>query len=283
MNTKKEIVDKCYFILWEDQSSTVFDKEWEVVPKINTTIDQICRCNITNIITGEKIRWGILDFLYEEKTLFIPKVKQTMVAITPSSKTIKLDSVDWLPPQWCLEINGNVITYNGLDTSNNEVLKVSGIDWPHEASSSVNFAYMFPESMIKPSDFYDIEFEQMLKFVDFREHRTYDRCYTIKPYKSRKVAIFFNINSPIAISYTKKLEPMVSDNDECWLPDDYGVNIVPYLVIWGLLIDTSEWNKGRDLLNQWYSNLEDMYSYYATPTKKFRKKIKTAPLVSNLR
>ena len=75
---------------------------------------------------------------------------------------------------------------------------------------------------------------------------------------------------------------MVSDDDECWLPDDYGVKIVPYLVVGQLLIDTSEVAKWEKLLAIWYSELEDMYSYYATPTKKFRKKIKTTPLVSNL-
>lgn len=282
MNTKKEIVDKTYYILWEDQSSTVFDKEGEVVPKINTTIDQICRCNVTNILTNQKIRGGILDFLYEERTLSIPKVKRTMVAIDPSSKSIQLDTVDWLPTQWNLEINWNIISYNGLGT--NEVLKVSGIDWPHAQGSSVHYAYMLPENMIKASDFYDIEYEKMLKFVDFREERTYDRAYTIKPYKWRKVAIFYNINnSPIAISYTKKKEPMEREEDECWLPDDYGVKIVPYLVAGQLLIDTSEVGKWEKLLAIWYSELEDMYSYYATPTKKFRKKIKTTPLSTNLR
>jgi hypothetical protein len=51
MNTKKEIVDKTYYILGEEQSSTVFDKEGTVVPKINTTVDQICRCNVTNILS----------------------------------------------------------------------------------------------------------------------------------------------------------------------------------------------------------------------------------------
>ena len=74
MNTKKEIVDKTYFILWEDQSSTVFDKEGEVVPKINDTVDQICRCNVTNILTWQKIRGGILDFLYEEKCLELKRL-----------------------------------------------------------------------------------------------------------------------------------------------------------------------------------------------------------------
>jgi hypothetical protein len=124
----------------------------------------------------------------------------------------------------------------------------------------------------------------MLSFKDFREDRDYSRYYTIKPFKWRKVAVFYNIdNAPIMISWTKKLETMESDSDECWLPDNYGEDIVAYLVAGGLLIDTSESNKGRELLNQWYSNLEDMYSFYATPNKKFRKKIKTTPLVSNLR
>lgn len=284
MNTKKEIVDKTYYILWEDQSSTVFDKEWEVVPKINTTVDQICRCNVTNILTWQKIRGGILDFLYEERTIAIPKCKNTMEDIDVDSGYIKLDSLDWLPSRWNLEINGNIVSYNGLESNDSAVLKVSGIDWPHAAWSSVHFAYLLPESMIKASDFYDIEFEKTLKFIDFREPRQdYERCYTIKPFKWRKVAVFYNVDWPVFISYTKKLEPMEADDDECGLPDDYWVKIIPYLVAWQLLIDTSEVNKGEKLLAIGYSELEDMYSYYATPTKKFRKQIKTTPLSNYLR
>ena len=283
MNTKKEIVDKCYYLLGEDQSSTVFDKEGTVVPKINTVIDQICRCNVTNILTQQKIRWWTLDFLYEEKTLSIPKVKKTIEEINPSSTYIILDSIDWLPNEWKVEINWNIISYKGLSEDNSAILKVQWINGTHAASSSVHFAYMFPENVIKASDFYDVACECMLKFVDFREERTmYERCYTIKPYKWRKVAIFYNVETPIVISWTKELEPMVADEDECWLPSTFGVDIVPYIVVWWLLIDTSESNKGKDLLNQWYASLEDMYSYYATPTKKFRKKIKTTPLTNNL-
>lgn len=285
MNTKKEIVDKTYYILWEDQSSTVFDKEGTVVPKINTTVDQICRCNVTNILTGQKIRWGILDFLYEDKTIYIPKVKQTISDIDINSQYIELDDVDWLPAKWYLEINGNIISYDWVDSDNNYVQKVNGINGSHKAWSSVHFAYIMPQSIIKAADFYDVDFEEMLKFIDFREkRRDYFRCYTIKPFKWRKVAVFYNLNnSPIMISYTKKLEPMESDEDECGLPDDYGVKIIPYLVAWALLIDTSEIQKWEKLLMIWYSELEDMYSFYATPVKQFRKKIKTTPLTHNLR
>lgn len=283
MNTKKEIVDKCYYILGEDQSSTVFDKEWEVVPKINTTIDQICRCNVTNILTQQKIRGWTLDFLYEEKTMSIPRVKKTMQVIDINTAYIQLSDLDWLPSRWNLEINWNIISYNWLDTENNYILKVNGINGTHDVNSSVHFAYLFPENIIKASDFYDVDYQTMLKFVDFREDRgMYERCYTIKPYKWRKVAVFYNVESPIMISWTKKLEPMSADTDECGLPDDYGVKIVPYLVIGQLLIDTSEVAKWEKLLAIWYSELEDMYSYYATPTKKFRKKIKTTPLNNNL-
>ena len=81
MNTKKEIVDKIYKILWEEQDSTVFDKEGDVVPKINETIDKICRCNVTNILTQQKIRGWILDFLYEERAIKIPHQMMLMEAI----------------------------------------------------------------------------------------------------------------------------------------------------------------------------------------------------------
>lgn len=284
MNTKKEIVDKTYYLLGEDQSSTVFDKEGTVVPMIRSMIDKICRCDITNIITQQKIRGGILDFLYEEKTLKIPRVKKTIEDIDENSTYILLDSIDWLPTKWRIEIDWNIISYDWLSEENTAIIKTQWINGYHAASSSVNFVYLLPENLIKACDFYDVEYKEMLKFVDFREERNYERCYTIKPYKWRKVAVFYNIdNAPIMISWTKKLEPVESDEDECWLPENYWKDIVAYLVAGSLLIDTSESNKGKDLLNQWYSSLEDMYSFYATPTKKFRKKIKTTPLVSNLR
>ena len=283
MNTKKEIVDKTYYLLGEDQSSTVFDKEGTVVPMIRSMIDKICRCDITNIITQQKIRGGILDFLYEEKTLKIPRVKKTIEEIDENSTYILLDSIDWLPTKWRIEIDWNIISYDWLSEENTAIIKTQWINGYHAASSSVNFAYLLPENLIKACDFYDVEYKEMLKFVDFREERNYERCYTIKPYKWRKVAVFYNIdNAPIMISWTKKLESIESDEDECWLPENYWKDIVAYLVAGSLLIDTSESNKGKDLLNQWYSSLEDMYSFYATPTKKFRKKIKTTPLVSNL-
>ena len=283
MNTKKEIVDKIYYLLGEDQSSTVFDKEGTVVPMIRSMIDKICRCDITNIITQQKIRGGILDFLYEEKTLKVPRVKKTLEEIDVNDTYILLDSIDWLPTKWRIEIDWNIISYDWVSEDNKAILKVGGINGYHAPSSSVNFAYLLPENLIKACDFYDVQYEQMLRFKDFREEKDWGRYYTIKPYKWRKVAVFYNIdNAPIMISWTKKLDTMESDNDECWLPDNYGEDIVGYLVAGSLLIDTSESNKGKDLLNQWYSNLEDMYSFYATPTKKFRKKIKTTPLVSNL-
>lgn len=285
MNTKKEIVDKTFYILWEDQSSTVFDKEGTVVPKINTTIDQICRCNVTNILTWQKLRGGILDFLYEEKTIKVPRVKKIIWEIDINSTYIMLDDIDWLPERWYMEIDWNIINYNGVSQENNAILKVNWINWPHEVNSSANFAFILPENLLKAADFYDVKYEWLLNFRDFREPKDiWDRCYTIKPYKWRKVVVFYNIdNQPIQISYTKKLEPMEQDTDECGLPDDYGVKIVPYLVAWALLIDTSEVAKWEKLLQIWYSELEDMYSYYATPTKKFRKKIKTTPLNNNLR
>jgi hypothetical protein len=67
---------------------------------------------------------------------------------------------------------------------NNAILKVNGINGYHAENSSLHFAYLLPENMLKASDFYDVQYKEMLKFVDFREERLcFERCYTIKPYK----------------------------------------------------------------------------------------------------
>ena len=277
MNTKKEIVDKIYKILWEEQDSTVFDKEGDIAPKINEVIDKICRCEVTNILTQQKIRGWILDFLYQEKTIKIPHQMMLMEAINEDSNTLKLDRWDELPNAWYLSINWNIVSYNGIDIDW-ILLKVTGINWFHDVKTKVNFAYLMPSKVLKPADIFDNQFWWLLKFSDFRECNIYERWYTLKPYNWKKIAIFYNINDTVTLSYLKRLEPMESDEDECGLPDDYWKKIVPYLVTWSLLIDTSESQKWKDLLQIWYSELEDMYSYYATANKQFRKKIKTTPL-----
>lgn len=273
-NTKKEIVARCYWILWEDQSSTVFDKEGEVVPKIKEVIDNICRCSITNLITNQDIHGWLLDFLYQEKTLKIPYAKILMEEIDENSDTIVLDNTEWLDPEWWyVEINWNIIAYEWL--SINSLTWVSWINGYHNIKSVVNYVYMFRDDLIKVCDFFDITRHETLTNVDFREEKpSCLRCFAVKPYGwDRKCAVFFNCEGSVMISYLKALPEMEDDEDECWFPKDYWLKIVPNLAIWELLIDTSESEKWKELLQMWYSELENMYRFYATPTKKFRKKI----------
>lgn len=278
MNTKKEIVDRCYFILWEDQSSTVFDKEGEVIPKINEVIDDICRCKVTNLNTQTDIRGGLLDFLYREKTVNVPKAKKLIWDLYEENDTIYLDETEWLPDSWYIAINGNVIAYE-MKTENT----LTGLSWIngiHLSGSTVNYVYLFWENLIKVADFYDVNNKCVLDSVDFRDWRPcMPRCYTIKPYgNDRKCAIFINFDWPVVISYSQSLPVMEDDEDECGFPKDYGIKIIPYLAIWELLIDTSERDKGQEILQIWYNALENMYSFYATPNKKFRKKIWARPM-----
>ena len=279
MNTKKEIVDRCYYILWEDQSSTVFDKEGEVIPKINEVIDDICRCKVTNLNTQQDIRGWLLDFLYKEKTIYVPRSKKLMEDIDENSENIVLDNVEWLPQDWYVEISGNIISYSGI--TQNTLSGVTGINWPHKWwNSTVNYVYMFGEDLIKVSDFYDVQYRTPLDCIDFRDrHPCLPKCYAIKPYgNDRKCAIFFNCEWNVVISYSQALPVMEDDEDECGFPKDYGIKIIPYIAIWELLIDTSEWDKGQQILQIWYNALENMYQFYSTPAKQFRKKIGTRPM-----
>ena len=62
--------------------------------------------------------------------------------------------------------------------------------------------------------------------------------------------------------------------------------ILKHVCVWdnGKIDEFPEWlidsvQKGERLLSIWYAELEDMYSFYATPTKQFRKKIKVASMI----
>ena len=280
-NTKKELIDMCYHLLWEDESSNVFDKNGKVIPRMNSVIDDICRCKVTNLITNTDIRGWLLDFLYNEKTLNVPESKKLIGDIDEDSTDIILSDTVGMPESWYVEINWNIIWYSGI--TENSLLDVSWINGIHHwGNSVVNFVYLFPEDLIKVSDFFDIDRQNDLEAVDFRDRdsiRTHKRCFAIKPYKgNRKCAIFYNFSWPVLISFSKKLEVMELDDDECGFPDDYWMKIIPYITIWSLLIDTSESEKGQELLMIWYSALENMYQFYATPVKKFRKKIGVRPM-----
>lgn len=281
MNTKKEIIDKIYYLLWEDQTSTVFDKEWEVAPKCNEVIDKICRCEVKNILTDTKIKGWILDFLYEERTIKLPRSKRLNADLDTDSTTITLSDVDDLPTTGFIEIEWNVISYWGID-DDWLLIKIGWVNWYHWQGAEVHFAYQMPSKVLKPADIYDTKEWYRLRFMDFREYKWFLDCYTLKPSNGKKFAIFYNRENPVTISYLKRLDEMTTDDDECWLPDDYWKKIVPYIVAWELLIDTSEVDKWQKLLQIWYWELEDMYSFYATPNKQFRKRIKVSPMRSSI-
>lgn len=281
MNTKKELIDRIYFLLWEDQTSPVFDKEKVIMPSIHSIIDDICRCKVTNIITGQAIKWGMLDFVYKEKTLNVPRSLLLNQDINEETRKAIVSNTAEFQNKGTFEVNGNIVNYWGK--TDNELVGLSGINGSHKRGSQIFFAYKFPNSIIKVSDFWDIEKDEQLELIDFRESKKNKPCYCIKPTKNGKVAVFYNIEWVVRIAYSDAIENMEDDDDECGFPSDYGIKIIPYLVVGELLINTSEIGKGKELLVKGYSALEDMYSFYATPAKQYRKKIKSAPLTFNMR
>ena len=51
-NTLKQILDKVYWILGEDETSTIYHKEKMIIPSIHSVRDDIISGEITNILTG---------------------------------------------------------------------------------------------------------------------------------------------------------------------------------------------------------------------------------------
>lgn len=279
MNTKKEIIDEIYYLLGEDQNAPVFDKEGKVMPKLHALIDAICRGKVANLITGQAIKSGLLDFIKKEKRIKVIRSMTLSEEIDEESETISLSSTQELKDEGVLAINGNIIRYNGK--TDTQLLNISGVNGWHKAGSQVFFAFALPPQVIKVYDVWDNEGERTLPFVDMREQSKYAPHYTVKSQNGKQYLIFVNYEGSATISMTEKIDPMERDDDVCGLPDQYGLKILPPLIAGELLINTSEMQKGKELLIMGYNALEDMYSFYATPTKPWRKTIKSRSLSFN--
>lgn len=167
MNAKKEIVDKIYYLLGEDQSATIFDKEGEVIPEIHTVIDEICRCKVSNLNTGQAIKGGMLDFLVGEKRVKVPHMLLLSEEIDEESEELKVNDTTTFPETGAVCINGNIIKYDGK--TENALINVSGINGIHEVGSKVYYAYEVSDRVIKIYDVIKDTTQTPLLYRDYRE------------------------------------------------------------------------------------------------------------------
>lgn len=275
-NTLREIITEVYNLLGEEDSSTIFDKDTIVIPKINEEILNVCKWYVKNILTGSMIRSSLLWFLYKEDVYKIPRAKTLTVNATIWDTTLSLDSLEWLPSSWFLFIFGMFLEYTITWTT---LTLTEALTKDIEAWEKAKFAIQKPIQSIQYQNVRSYETNKRLEYYNFQDRPVHTSiAYTIKPYEWNDYLIFDCYEWKVIVPYIDRPTDLDDLDAECILPDNYWVTVIAWLVAWPLLINDQQPTKWQSALLWAYSKLLEMYNFYASPLKERRKTVKVKPM-----
>lgn len=274
-NTFNDIINATYYKMSQKSTSTTYDLETLVKPKINSCIEQICRGEYTSVLDNIIYRAGKLPFL-ETKKEYYNKISESLTAEVSSWDTeISFDTTNY-PISGAVVINGNIINYTGKTATQ--------ITWCtnvliNTESGYVRQLYPFPWDVEKPFSLkiwdYNNSVEKDFPFQEDTKSNQYGYYYSITQDTegSNYVDIVYTKEELFWMYYNKEVTPLVDSNDLCILPVNYWLDVVAPIVAGELLRDKEQQEHASTLLNNWYKKLKDMYSYYSRSIKDTQKKV----------
>lgn len=280
-NTLREIIDEVYDILWEDHTSTIFDRTKKVVPEINRTILKICKGQIINRFSRETIRAWMLSFLHKEEIVAIPKKKKVKEEVDKGSMSMQISDTEWLPIlEGSLFVMGRFYDY--INIQDKKINLKNPIEDKIPVWTELRFALKKDIETIKYRDVRELDTNKTLLYYDFQETPIYNtRSYTIVPYQNCEYLVFSSYVGNVIVPIIIKPSKISNDKAVCILPDEYGVDVVAKLVAGNLLMKDQQLWAGQNALIEWYDNLIVMYNFYAKPVKNRRERVKTRPMNFN--
>jgi len=271
-NTLKQILDKVYWILGEDETSTIYHKEKMIIPSIHSVRDDIISGEITNILTGAKIRWGDMGFLHRDMLIDWATEKYTVVSIDRDKKTVTLNDTLLNAENFPLLIDGivNIVKIMNGVIQNRIDLKEGQICVP---------LIRLPENCVKPLDVFNTRNEKLIHYRTSEQILEYPSyvIYRDQYWDGRYLALY-GYTGKVRFAYISNLPEMKKSDDTCGLPKNYGLNAVANIVAGEVLIDTSEVQKASAILNKGYKAVESLYAEQSSEKKNLRRKVKVAPM-----
>lgn len=282
-NTLKEISDYVYFVLGEEETSTIFNKEKIIIPSINRVRNKICRWEVKNILQNRTLRcWDVAflhrDFLFKEdwNTYPIKSVDyntKTVELNTEEGKTIETISNE----KWAMIIDWILVEYESFTW--NSFVWCEGLKEIHY-DKTVKIAHKIDIDVSKPVDVFNVENNEKLEEFKPNEKIIHNNSYTIyrdNQWKDRYLVIHW-FKGIIRVGCQIKFANMIKPTDECWLPDDYWIEAIANIVAGEVLVKTSEVNKWQMILNEWYSAVAELFSTNNNERKANRRRIKATPM-----
>ena len=271
-NTLKQIVDKVYWILGEDETSTIYHKEKMIIPAIHSVRDDIISGETSNILTGAKIRGGDMGFLHRDMLINVKVERYVVDSVDVASRTATLNDVTLNGSSFPLLIDGIVKLVN---ITNGVISKITTL----EKGQSCIPLIRLPEECVKPLDVFKPNNEKLTHY------RTSEQIFNLPSYviyrsqggSTRYMAVYGYVGK-LRLAYIASLSEMEDGDDTCWLPRNYWLDAIANIVAGEILIDTSEVQKATALLNKGYKAVEHLYSEHSSEKRNLRKKVKVSPM-----
>lgn len=279
MATFQQIKQATYQKLWQPSDSTNYNTTL-VGNKINSVVSRICRWTVVNLTNQQRYSAGDLSFLRREKT-FDALWSLTMTdEYTVWGTIISIDAVD-MPSTWKILVGTEIATYTGKTSTT--LTGVSGLTLDHTTQEKVYLLYDMPSWISLPFNIFQIdkngEKGQEVPYQDSRNQDKYYRYFTIittnntnylhiKWYEEWRYMMVYYVDST----------DMSANGDTCIIPSPYDIDMLSCISAWELLRENEETDDATPKLIEWYSLLDEMYSFYANMTKKAIRTISPRPV-----
>lgn len=278
--TRDEIIARTYILLGEQSDAEEYDEEGVLVPKLDDIVRRICQWQVVSVIDKTKYRSGYLPFL--EATAFYTYVQpvSNSVAIATTDTEITADTTNYLDataedPQYIL-INWDKIKYTGKTAT--QFTGVTGIDVAHASWLTIRQLFKAPSTISKPYSLWrqtNTDNREEVEHTDFRKQIQLNRYYTILRDGSQDLIniVWYSGGDVFMIDYITNSTNMATWASVCTIPDC--LEMVSHILAGELLRENEEYDDGRTKLIQWYSLLDEMYSFFAKQTAKKETRIKS--------
>lgn len=278
--TYEEIRTKVYDIIGEKTTATVLSLETLVKPLINSVEEQICEWLVKDTLKDTTTKAWDLRFLMKTKWYNLTPQANLTDDATSGDTTLSLPAT-WLASDWYVFIGGMILWYTG--NTGASLTWVTWLDINISASRNswlVRQAYAIPTSSEDTIVVKDITTWQDIKYIDYRDDRKPSRYFSIYPNNestNTSFLVFFWTNTEtVRLVYQNWYTPLSNSTDESNLPDDNGTEVTARIVAWLCMLDTNyDFQRGQNVMRQWYGNLERMYKKYANINKDYKRKIQT--------
>jgi hypothetical protein len=279
--TLQDLRNQFYWILKEEEDTSAYSLSMADV-LLNSAQLRICSGSLVNPLNSNHIIKGKLPFLQGNKLYTLTPYTYTSTTLSVWWTTIDTDTTNY-PNTGAIYISGDIVTYTGKTLT--QLTGCSGITFAHISGSKIYTLYALPSdcmNLINVS-YNSIQLTQLSYDEIFKWDRHLNWNYWIPlnnyVYNDNMVNInneYMILNwqyilyigysgipsTPLLIRYEKKSTTMLVWTDITTIPDEWAISTIPYIAVWEMLFNRGEEWRAAELLNFWYGQVREMYTYY---------------------